>query len=357
MRGTCELRSETQSLLAEYRNCLSSDWQVTAESVTEAELQKLQTEFTLLLEQGLEARYNALLQAQANVDSFGQTVVDLEHRCNELPAEACQPVSEIERLLTIAKVHQSACDKALQDAQLRADRLVQRQSQRRQFREEYLKVSKEHSLYHILAELLGPKKLQRELVRRAEREIVDLANMMLDRVSGGQLELTLAGQEEHEDDGLDKTVFQLEARNRSTATEPLGVAFLSGSQRFRVAVSLALGMGQYASARRRSIQSVIIDEGFGSLDREGRQVMIQELQNLRGHLERIVLVSHQEEFADAFPDGYRFRTQRRGNPDRTIPPLDSHHIPPSRPGQSNLGRDYSFTSGGQPRGNRPKTDW
>ena len=34
--------------------------------------------------------------------------------------------------------------------------------------------------------------------------------------------------------------------------------------------------------------------------------MIQELQNLRGHLERIVLVSHQEEFADAFPDGYRF---------------------------------------------------
>ena len=34
--------------------------------------------------------------------------------------------------------------------------------------------------------------------------------------------------------------------------------------------------------------------------------MIQELQNLRGHLHCILLVSHQEEFADAFPDGYRF---------------------------------------------------
>jgi DNA repair exonuclease SbcCD ATPase subunit len=34
--------------------------------------------------------------------------------------------------------------------------------------------------------------------------------------------------------------------------------------------------------------------------------MIQELQNLRGHLRCILLVSHQEEFADAFPDGYRF---------------------------------------------------
>jgi DNA repair exonuclease SbcCD ATPase subunit len=51
---------------------------------------------------------------------------------------------------------------------------------------------------------------------------------------------------------------------------------------------------------------VIIDEGFGCLDRAGRQVMIQELQNLRGHLKSILLGSHQEEFADAFPDGYRF---------------------------------------------------
>ena len=33
--------------------------------------------------------------------------------------------------------------------------------------------------------------------------------------------------------------------------------------------------------------------------------MIQELQNLRGHLQRILLVSHEEEFVSAFPDGYR----------------------------------------------------
>ena len=73
-----------------------------------------------------------------------------------------------------------------------------------------------------------------------------------------------------------------------------------------MAVSLALGIGQYASRQHRPIESVIIDEGFGCLDRQGRQVMIQELQNLRGQLRCILLVSHQEEFADAFPDGYTF---------------------------------------------------
>ena len=73
-----------------------------------------------------------------------------------------------------------------------------------------------------------------------------------------------------------------------------------------MAVALALGIGQYASKQHRPIESVIIDEGFGCLDRNGRQVMIQELQNLRGHLQCILLVSHQEEFAEAFSDGYHF---------------------------------------------------
>jgi DNA repair exonuclease SbcCD ATPase subunit len=84
------------------------------------------------------------------------------------------------------------------------------------------------------------------------------------------------------------------------------VAFLSGSQKFRVAVSLALGIGQYASRQHRPIESVIIDEGFGCLDKDGRQAMIQELRNLGGQLRCILLVSHQEEFADAFANGYRF---------------------------------------------------
>jgi hypothetical protein len=53
---------------------------------------------------------------------------------------------------------------------------------------------------------------------------------------------------------------------------------------------------EYASRQHRPIESVIIDEGFGC---QGRQVMIQELQNLRGQLHCILLVSHQEEVANA----------------------------------------------------------
>jgi DNA repair exonuclease SbcCD ATPase subunit len=84
-----------------------------------------------------------------------------------------------------------------------------------------------------------------------------------------------------------------------------------------VAVSLSLAIGQYAGATRRPVRAVIIDEGFGCLDAVNRQVMIQELQNLRNHLELILLVSHQEEFASAFRDGYR--CELVGGASRLIP--------------------------------------
>jgi DNA repair exonuclease SbcCD ATPase subunit len=305
-KGAQTRLSETQEHLARCRAELRSDWQTTAETVTATVLRDLQREMTELIEQKVETRYRDAVQAEANVGSLRETVASLEARRNELPAEACTPIAEVERMLAVAKMEERQCDQALQEARLDADRLAHQQDQRERLRDQYLQASKQQRIHEILAALLGPRNLQRELVRQAEGEIVDLANTMLDRISGGQIELILARRHELENDALDRNVLLLEARNRSTASEPLGVAFLSGSQRFRVAVSLALGMGQYASARRRSIQSVIIDEGFGSLDREGRQVMIQELQNLAGHLECIVLVSHQEEFADAFPDGYRF---------------------------------------------------
>src|SRR6058998_1827261 len=156
----------------------------------------------------------------------------------------------------------------------------------------------------LLAELLGKDRLQLHLVRTAERQVVDHANAVLDRLSSGQLYLRLAGEAGGE--GSSAKALELEAYNRATGEKPINVAFLSGSQKFRVAVSLALGIGQYASRQHRPIESVIIDEGFGCLDSQGRQVMIQELQNLRGQMRCILLVSHQEEFADAFSDGYLF---------------------------------------------------
>jgi DNA repair exonuclease SbcCD ATPase subunit len=227
---------------------------------------------------------------QADLEQLQGTHIDLEP-------------DQLRKQLESANRHQTRCADQLRQAQTEKAFLENQRRQRQQLQSDCLELDRQHKLAHNLAELLGRQRLQLYLVRQAERGIVAYANAILDRLSGGQLYLHLC---EDEYGGEADQALQLEAYNRTAGQTPIGVSFLSGSQRFRVAVSLALGIGQYASRLHRPIESVIIDEGFGCLDKEGRQVMIQELQNLRGQLRCILLVSHQEEFADAFAAGYRF---------------------------------------------------
>ena len=280
-------------------------WAGPVEAAGLAEYNRWAAEFENLTAANTEARYRQLEQARGGLNALRQEASVIEAEADAFPAEARRPPDEVKHLLSEARKAVEDRDKELRDAQRQKAVLDGHREQRAKLGEQFKQTDGEHNRYKILAELLGRDRLQRHLVRRAERQIVDHANSVLDRLSGGQLFLRLVGEDAA---GADKAL-ELECSNRVTGGSPINVAFLSGSQRFRVAVSLALAIGQYASKQHRPIESVIIDEGFGCLDRQGRQVMIQELQNLRGHLHCILLVSHQEEFADAFADGYRFELQ------------------------------------------------
>jgi DNA repair exonuclease SbcCD ATPase subunit len=289
--------------LARTRADLPPEWQARADAVTAAEVRQWRAEREALERQGCEGRAEELQQARERLEFLRQEKANRERELEEVPEEARCELADLDRRLNGAKREQAAREAALGEVRNARKALADRQAQRRRLHDDFLAADQQYNRYRLLAELLGPKRLQLYLVRQAERGIVDYANEVLDRLSGGQLYLRLRGEDSEE---TAEKALELEAYNRTAGEAPIGVAFLSGSQRFRVAVSLALGIGQYASRQHRPIESVIIDEGFGSLDRQGRQVMIQELQNLRGHMRCILLVSHQEEFAEAFANGYRF---------------------------------------------------
>jgi DNA repair protein SbcC/Rad50 len=282
---------------------LPPKWREPAAKAGLAEQNQWKTELEELTDRKTEERHQELTHTQVTIAALRQDIAAAETEAESFPEDARQPAEQVKTLFTAAKKTVSVKDEDLQKAREQKAILDRHRAERERLRVQTLELEKELNYAVLLSQLLGRDRLQRHLVRTAERQIVDYANSILDRLSGGQLYMKLVGGAE---EGVTERALELEAYNRQTGGAPINVAFLSGSQRFRVAVSLALGIGQYASRQHRPIESVIIDEGFGCLDRNGRQVMIQELQNLRGHLQCILLVSHQEEFADAFSDGYRF---------------------------------------------------
>lgn len=296
-RGLCRQSLDSAT------NALPEEWRALMKGAGLAELHGWKSERECLVAQDAEKKAEELQSAQADLQLLEQSRIECDRELDSIPEDARQPIADVQAQLQLAQERARQGEEAERTARQARFELQDRQRRREELQLGSLNADRERDRYALLAQCLGRDRLQLHLVRQAERQIVDHANAVLDRISGGQLFLRLRAGEEGQES---EHALELEACNRVTGGKPISVSFLSGSQRFRVAVSLALGIGQYASRQHRPIESVIIDEGFGCLDRNGRQVMIQELHNLRDQLKCVLLVSHQEEFADAFNDGYRF---------------------------------------------------
>jgi exonuclease SbcC len=276
-----------------------------------AEVSALAAEADELDRQGVPALQAELTRARAEVVPLDEQATRLRSDLDDVPAQARGPVHAVEADLSAAREARGRCRADQQRAQAAHDELTRRRDARRQLENDCHQLTATHHHLTVLAEMLDRTGLQLHLMRRAEHQIVGFANAVLDRLSDGSLVLQLRA----DGDGAERAL-DLVAVNRRTAGaggDPLNVAFLSGSQQFRVAVALALAVGQYAGGGHRLGDCVIIDEGFGSLDAGGQAVMIQELHRLTGIMKRVILVSHQESFADAFQHGYRFALDETGS--------------------------------------------
>jgi DNA repair exonuclease SbcCD ATPase subunit len=304
VKGHEVVRHNAEHSIAALLKVLPADWRPRAEKAGMKDVNELSQERDELDAAGTDSRGRELEQAKNKLDDLERDQQALETEAEKYPDEARQDPAAVAALLADARRDDRLREDELGAARNQRTLLETYRQQREQIEQESLKIEGELVCARLLADLLGRDRLQLYLVRQAERQVVEYANAVLDRLSGGQLYLKLSGEANGE--GNAAKALELEAYNRGTGEKAINVAFLSGSQKFRVAVSLALGIGQYASRQHRPIEAVIIDEGFGCLDSQGRQVMIQELQNLRNQMRCILLVSHQEEFADAFPDGFQF---------------------------------------------------
>ncbi|WP_313086810.1 AAA family ATPase [Pseudomonas sp.] len=85
---------------------------------------------------------------------------------------------------------------------------------------------------------------------------------------------------------------------------------LSGGETFLVSLALALGLASMASSKLK-IESLFIDEGFGSLDPESLQIAMDALDSLQAQGRKVAVISHVAEMHERIP--VQVRVQRQGN--------------------------------------------
>lgn len=299
-------RSEViRRVVAEKHAAIPHEWQEFCDDLTDERFTAWDTECATLT--GADARLRQLEESRRQEASWRERTQDITRAQAEIPEDAHRPVAMMETDERATLEHRVEAIEQLKQVENELHTLEVRRNQRATLTASHKQATRQAYLYKELARFLGRDYLQRYLLQQAERSIVAHANRVLDRISAGTLRLELrrdeAGEEANER-GAAKAL-DLVAYNSETQSSALPVDALSGSQRFRVSVSLALGIGYWASQGAQRIETVIIDEGFGSLDQQGRRDMIDQLHNLKTVLHRIIVVSHQEEFFSAFSQGYR----------------------------------------------------
>lgn len=102
----------------------------------------------------------------------------------------------------------------------------------------------------------------------------------------------------------------LQVIDRDMCDEIRTVHSLSGGESFLVSLALALGLSSLSSNRMK-VESLFIDEGFGSLDADTLRIAMDALESLRTQGRKIGVISHVQEMTERIP--VQIRVSRAGN--------------------------------------------
>lgn len=102
----------------------------------------------------------------------------------------------------------------------------------------------------------------------------------------------------------------LQVIDRDMCDEVRTVHSLSGGESFLVSLALALGLSSLSSNRMK-VESLFIDEGFGSLDAETLRMAMDALETLHTQGRKIGIISHVQEMTERIP--VQVKVSRSGN--------------------------------------------
>ncbi|MEN8241439.1 MAG: SMC family ATPase [Chloroflexota bacterium] len=190
------------------------------------------------------------------------------------------------------------------------DTLSQRKQEIEAEREEF---AKQIGDYRQLERAFGKDGVPAMLIEQALPQIESKANEVLERLSGGSMSIRFITQQAYKDSKREDLRETLEIQISDNA----GIRdyeMYSGGEAFRInfAIRLALSevLAQRAGAR---LQTLVIDEGFGSQDEIGRQRLVEAINLVKTDFEKILVITHIEALKDAFPNRLEIRKTDHGS--------------------------------------------
>ncbi len=156
--------------------------------------------------------------------------------------------------------------------------------------------------YKALERAFGKDGVPALLIEQALPEIEMKANEILGRLSNDSMRLHFETQTKYKDEKRKDLRETLEIQVSDEAGER-DYEMFSGGEAFRVNFAIRLALSEVLAHRKGArLQMLVIDEGFGSQDTQGRQRLVQSINAVREDFAKILVITHLDELKDSFPN-------------------------------------------------------
>ncbi|MCP4423001.1 MAG: SMC family ATPase [Chloroflexi bacterium] len=265
------------------------------------------------------ARHQALKQAEAAVKPLAdmlahlgeqiaaqrQTAADLTEQHETAVVELDRIAAEggdlrgVEDEVFRLREEQIAANRRVGAAQQRLDVLTALEERRETLKSDRAGIALQVQRLKLLEKACGRDGVQALLIEQALPEIEDHANDLLDRLTNGDMRVSFETQRALKSrEGMAET---LDIQIRDSAGERPYANF-SGGEQFRINFAIRLALSQILAKRAGArLQTLVIDEGFGSQDPNGRQRLVEAINAIQDDFKRILVITHIDELRDAFP--------------------------------------------------------
>ncbi|MCX5923727.1 MAG: SMC family ATPase [Candidatus Dependentiae bacterium] len=164
--------------------------------------------------------------------------------------------------------------------------------------------------YQEIAKALGKDGIQALLIEQAIPEIEHETNLVLARLTNNQTQIFIESLRDLKKGGSRETL-------DIKISDQFGLRdyeLFSGGEAFRIDFALRIGISKLLARRAgTTLQTIFIDEGFGSQDEEGLQLIMDNLYKIQDDFAKIIIVSHLQEMKEQFPVQFVVDKKRSGS--------------------------------------------
>jgi exonuclease SbcC len=198
-------------------------------------------------------------------------------------------------------------------ARQKVEVLATLRSRRTEFTSQREELNQQIARHKTLERAFGKDGVPALLIEQALPQIEQKANDLLDRLSDGHMSIRFVTQAEYKDKKRDDLKETLDIQISDSAGLR-DYEMYSGGEAFRVNFAIRLALSEILAQRKGArLQTLVIDEGFGSQDAQGRQRLIEAINIVKHDFAKILIITHLDELKDAFPNRIEVEKTERGS--------------------------------------------